>query len=113
MEAKAKDGTVLYGTLLMPSSSAGSGSVPLIVNPYGGPYVQTVVNRWSDSVMFDELLAQHGFAVLHADNRGMGFRGRDFAQAAYLNFGPVQLEDQLTMIEEVLAKHPELDGKRL
>jgi len=82
MEAKAKDGTVLYGTLLMPANAAGAGSVPLIVNPYGGPYVQTVVNRWSDSVLFDELLAQHGFAVLHADNRGMGMRGRESAQAA-------------------------------
>ena len=113
MEAKAKDGTVLYGTLLMPANAAGAGSVPLIVNPYGGPYVQTVVNRWSDSVLFDELLAQHGFAVLHADNRGMGMRGREFAQAAYHNFGPVQLEDQLTMIDAVLAKHPELDAGRL
>ena len=37
------------------------------------------------------LLAQHGFAVLHADNRGMSGRGREFAQAAYHNFGPVQL----------------------
>ena len=113
MEAKAKDGTVLYGTLLMPANAAGAGSVPLIVNPYGGPYVQTVVNRWSDSVLFDELLAQHGFAVLHADNRGMGMRGREFAQAAYQNFGPVQLEDQLTMIDAALAKHPELDAGRL
>lgn len=113
IEAKAKDGKLLYGTLLMPADTAGPGSVPLIVNPYGGPYVQTVVNRWSDAVMFDELLAQHGFAVLHADNRGMGFRGRDFEQAAYHNFGPVQLEDQLTMIDQVLAKHPELDGHRL
>jgi dipeptidyl-peptidase 4 len=113
IEVKGKDGTVLYGTLLMPADVAGIGSVPLIVNPYGGPYVQTVVNRWSDSVMFDELLAQHGFAVLHADNRGMGMRGREFAQAAYRNFGPVQLEDQLTVIDAVLAKHPELDGQRL
>jgi len=112
-EARAKDGTVLYGTLLMPASAAGAGSVPLIVNPYGGPYVQTVVNRWSDAVMFDELLMQHGFAVLHADNRGMGFRGRNFEQAGYRNFGPVQLEDQLTMIDFVLEKHPELDGKRI
>ena len=32
-------------------------SVPLIVNPYGGPGAQTVVNRWSDSLLFDELLA--------------------------------------------------------
>ncbi len=44
--------------------------VPLIVNPYGGPGAQTVNNKWSDSLLFDELLAQHGFAVLHADNRG-------------------------------------------
>jgi len=113
IQAKAKDGTILYGTLLLPANAAGAGSVPLIVNPYGGPYVQTIVNRWSDSVMFDELLAQHGFAVLHADNRGMGFRGRDFAQAAYHNFGPVQLEDQLTMIDAVLAEHSELDANRL
>jgi len=87
--------------------------VPLIVNPYGGPGVQTVVDRWSDSLLFDELLAQHGFAVLHADNRGMGMRGRDFEQAAYHNFGPVQLHDQLTVIDAVLAKHPELDEKRM
>jgi dipeptidyl-peptidase-4 len=56
-----------------------------------------VANRWADGLLFDELLAQHGFAVLHADNRGTGMRGRDFAQAAYHNFGPVQLEDQLTV----------------
>jgi len=113
IEAKAKDGTILYGTLLMPVSAVGEASVPLIVNPYGGPDVQTVVDRWSDSLMFDELLVQHGFAVLHADNRGMAMRGRDFEQVAYHNFGPVQLEDQMTMIDAALAKHQELDKDRL
>ena len=113
VEVKAEDGTVLYGTLLIPSDASGAATVPLIVNPYGGPDVQTVVDRWSDSLFFDELLAQHGFAVLHADNRGMGMRGRDFEQAAYHNFGPVQLKDQLTFIDAVLAKHPELDPERI
>jgi dipeptidyl-peptidase-4 len=113
LEIKNHDGTTLYATLLMPASTSGSASVPLIVNPYGGPGVQGVVNRWSDSLMFDQLLAQHGFAVLHADNRGMAMRGRDFAQAAYHNFGPVQLEDQLTVIDAVLSKHPEIDARRL
>lgn len=111
-EVKAHDGTTLYATLLMPRGGSGE-SVPLIVNPYGGPAVQDVVNRWSDSLLFDELLAQRGFAVLHADNRGMAMRGRDFAQAAYENFGPVQLEDQLAVIDAVLQKHPEIDAKRL
>jgi dipeptidyl-peptidase-4 len=87
--------------------------VPLIVNPYGGPGVQTVTDRWGDALLFDEVLAQNGFAVLHADNRGMGMRGRDFAQAAYHNFGPVQLEDQLAVVDAALAKYPQLDSKRL
>jgi len=51
--------------------------------------------------------------VLHADNRGTGSRGRAFAQAAYHNFGPVQLEDQLTVIDAALQQFPELDPKRL
>jgi dipeptidyl-peptidase 4 len=112
LEIKAHDGTTLYATLLLPESAA-TASVPLIVNPYGGPGEQTVANRWSESLFFDELLAQHGFAVLHTDNRGMGGRGRAFQQAAWHNFGPVQLEDQLTVIDAVLAKNPRLDPRRL
>ena len=113
MEVKAKDGTTLYATLLMPADATGRASVPLIVNPYGGPGPQTVVNKWDDRLLFDEMLAEHGFAVLHADNRGTGHRGRDFAQAAWHNFGPVQLEDQLTVLDAVLGAHAELDPSRL
>src|ERR1035438_5872592 len=112
MEVKAHDGTILYATLLMPEG-ASPGSLPLIVNPYGGPGEPMVANRWSDSLLWDELLAQHGFAVLHADNRGTGGRGRAFMQAAYHNFGPVQLEDQLTVVDAALAQFPQLDPKRL
>lgn len=111
--ATAKDGSTLYATLLLPAGATGAASVPLIVNPYGGPGGMTVANKWGDALLFDELLAEHGFAVLHADNRGTGMRGRDFAQAAYRNFGPVQLEDQLAVIDAALAKYPQLDSKRL
>jgi dipeptidyl-peptidase-4 len=112
LEVKAHDGSTLYATLLLPEGAAAS--VPLILNPYGGPGPQAVSNRWeNDSVLFDELLTQHGFAVLHADNRGTGDRGRDFAQAAWHNFGPVQLEDQLTVLDAVLARYPQLDNKRV
>jgi dipeptidyl-peptidase-4 len=113
LEVKAHDGETLYATLLLPKGMMSAASVPLIVNPYGGPGPMTVANSWSDSLLFDELLAEHGFAVLHADNRGMGKRGRGFAQAAYHDFGPVQLEDQLTVVDAVLARYPQLDEKRL
>ena len=113
LEVKARDGTTLYATLLMPEGATNPATAPLIVNPYGGPGDQSVSNQWNDALLFDELLAQHGFAVLHADNRGMGSRGRAFAQAAYRNFGPVQLEDQFTVVDAALAKYPQLDPKRL
>ncbi len=115
LELKAADGkTTLFATVLLPPGKQKKEHVPLIVNPYGGPHAQEVKNSWSGrSILFDEVLAQHGFAVLHVDNRGMGGRGRDFEQAAYHNFGPVQLEDQLAAIDQVLAIHKELDPQQL
>jgi dipeptidyl-peptidase 4 len=111
---KASDGTTLYASLMLPPGEHANGSVPLINNPYGGPHAQTVQNAWSGrTTLFDQVLAEHGFAVLHVDNRGMGGRGRDFAQAAYHDFGPIQLQDQLAAIDQVLAQFPELDAKRL
>ena len=113
LEIKASDGTTLYATLLEPDDAKSKASVPLIINPYGGPGEQEVQNRWSDDLLFDELLAQHGFAVMRADNRGMSGRGRTFAQAAYHNFGNAQLQDQLAVIDAALKQYPELDPKRL
>jgi dipeptidyl-peptidase 4 len=118
LKVQAHDGTTLYATLTLPAGATQPASVPLIVNPYGGPGPQTVANRWgsnewADNILFDELLAQHGFAVLRTDNRGMGNRGRAFAQAAYHNFGPIQLEDQLTSLDEALTRYPQLDKQRI
>ncbi len=112
---KAADGaTTIYATLLMPEHTGAAGSIPLITNPYGGPGTATIQNSWGGkNLYFDQLLTEHGFAVLHVDNRGMGGRGRDFEQAAYRDFGRVQLADQLAAIDQVLARYPQLDGRRL
>ena len=115
LELKAADGkTTIYASLLLPKGATSPASVPLINNPYGGPHAQTVRDSWGGAgFFFDQLLVQQGFAVLHVDNRGMGARGRDFEQAAYHNFGPVQLSDQLAAIDQVLEKYPQLDKNRL
>ncbi|MGO8721073.1 MAG: DPP IV N-terminal domain-containing protein [Acidobacteriaceae bacterium] len=111
---KAVDGTTLYGELLLPPDLHAKDSVPLIVNPYGGPHVQIVRDEFGgQAFLFDQLLMQHGFAVLHVDNRGMGNRSRTFQEAAYRDFGPVQLQDQLTMVDQVLRQYPQLDAKRM
>jgi dipeptidyl-peptidase-4 len=112
---KAADGkTTLYGTLMLPEGKTAAHSVPLIVNPYGGPDVGEATDRWGGRHLFwNELLAQHGFAVLTMDNRGMGARGRAFEQVCYHNFGPPELADQLAAVDQVLQKYPQLDPKRL
>jgi dipeptidyl-peptidase-4 len=110
----AADGkTKLYGRLTRPATAAPA-SVPLVMNPYGGPLsTPSVTDRWSGANLFNELLAQHGFAVLDVDNRGMGGRGREFQQASYHNFGPVQFADQMAALDQALARYPELDAKRI
>jgi dipeptidyl-peptidase 4 len=115
MEFKAADGaTRLYGDLLLPPGKTEPSSVPLIVNPYGGPHAQMVTGKWAARHrIFDQALVENGFAVLHVDNRGMGGRGREFAQAAYHDFGPVQLGDQATAVDQTLRAFPQLDPKRL
>ena len=111
----AADGsTKLYGTILLPPNKTSPRSVPLIVNPYGGPGVGEGSDAWGGRrLFFDQLLAQHGFAVLHVDNRGMGGRGRDFEQVCWHNFGPPQFADQMASIDQVLRKYPQIDPHRL
>jgi dipeptidyl-peptidase-4 len=110
----ADDATTLYGELILPPGKLASHSVPLIVNPYGGPDVGTDIDAWGgQNFFFDQLLAEHGFAVLHVDNRGMGNRGRDFEQVCYHNFGPPQFADQMASVDQILRLHPELDPHRL
>ena len=112
---KAADGaTTLYGVLTMPTGGDRH-TVPLILNPYGGPLPTAgVADRWRGAgLRFNQLLAQHGFAVLTVDNRGSGGRGRDFQQAAYRNFGSVQFADQIAALDQTLAANEQLDPDRV
>jgi len=111
----AADGkTTLYGTLTLPANANKPASIPLILNPYGGPTPTAGErNDWGGGHLFNQLLAQHGFAVLSVDNRGEGGRGRDFLQLAFHDFGPPQFADQLAALDQTLAKHPQLDPKRI
>ena len=113
---KADDGTVLYGILWLPenASTAVPASVPLIINPYGGPHAQDVTNAWRGAFgLFNQILLRRGFAVLTVDNRGMGGRGEKFAAANYHHFGDVELKDQLAALDQVLQQYPIFDRNRL
>ena len=111
LEFKADDGTTLYGRLLLPPEAPASGKIPLIVNIYGGPAAQMV--RKDAPSAFDEILARKGFAIFAVDNRGTPGRDRKFQTAIRHEFGAIELKDQLTALDQLLAQFPQLDNDRM
>ncbi|HET7890129.1 MAG TPA: alpha/beta fold hydrolase [Candidatus Sulfotelmatobacter sp.] len=111
LEFKADDGTTLYGRLLLPPDAAAGAKIPLIVNIYGGPAAQMVRKGSPDA--FDEILSRKGFAVFAVDNRGTPGRDRKFQTAIRHEFGAVELKDQLTALDQLLAQYPQLDRDRV
>ena len=113
LELTAADGrTKLFGQLLMPPDAGDR--IPLIVYLYGGPAGQVVVDAWTGTTfLYHQLLARRGFAVFSVDNRGTPGRGRDFMAAANRTLGPVEIEDQLAALAQVLRQYPQLDGSRV
>jgi dipeptidyl-peptidase-4 len=111
LEFKADDGTVLYGRLLLPPDGSASGKIPLIINIYGGPAGQMVTKGVPSA--FDEVLARKGFAIFAVDNRGTPGRDRKFQTAIRHEFGAIELKDQLTALDQLLAQFPQLDKDRV
>jgi dipeptidyl-peptidase-4 len=111
LEFKAEDGTTLYGRLLLPPDAPASGKIPVIVHIYGGPGGQTVQKGPTDP--FDEILARKGFAIFSVDNRGTPGRDRKFQTAIRHEFGAIELRDQLTALDQLLAQYPQLDKDRI
>jgi dipeptidyl-peptidase-4 len=117
VQFKAADNTTtLYGLLLMPpnATSAAPHSIPIIMDPYGGPGAQSVTDSWGGSTyLFHDILAHEGYAILIVDNRGMSGRGKQFARAAMGHFGKVELADQLASLDQALAGNPQFDPDRI
>ncbi len=114
LEFKADDGTTLYGKLLLPAAGNGNTKIPLIVNVYGGPAAQIVQNEWGGTgELFDQMLAQKGFALFSVDNRGTPNRDRKFQTALRHQFGAVELSDQLAALHQLLDEVPQLDHNRV
>jgi len=113
VDFKAEDGAILRGLLFLPPNGAGR-KIPLLMNPYGGPGIQTIRDQWDrGSLLFNNILMKDGIAVLSVDNRGMAGRGKKFASVIMHNFGENELKDQLAALDQALARFPQLDGTRL
>ena len=94
--------------LLLPDWHDGHSSLPVLMDPYGGPHFQRVMHhraRWNES----QWLANQGFAVIVADGRGTPGRGIAWARAVSRDLATPVLEDQVDALHGVAAQHQFLD----
>jgi dipeptidyl-peptidase-4 len=90
----AADGQTLYYQLFKPLHFDPSKRYPAIVDVYGGPGVQRVLNNWHGS-SFTQILTRAGYAVFVLDNRGSAFRGTAFQAPIHRKLGDVEVTDQV------------------
>ncbi len=92
-KVKAADGTLLYARLIKPSGFAPDKKYPVAVVVYGGPGVQTVLDKWP-AMGWDQVLAHRGFIVWQLDNRGSAGRGHRWESVIFRDMGEHELQDQ-------------------
>jgi dipeptidyl-peptidase-4 len=83
----------------------GSRRLPVLMDPYGGPHVQTVV-RSSRAYVGEQWFADQGFVVIVADGRGMAGRGPAWDKLARNDFVGT-IDDQVEVLLAVAQDHPD------
>jgi dipeptidyl-peptidase-4 len=90
----AADGQTLYYQLFKPLHFDPSKRYPAIIDVYGGPGVQRVLNNWLGG-SFTQILTRAGYVVFMLDNRGTAFRGTAFQAPIHRKMGEVEVADQV------------------
>lgn len=106
----------LAAALLLPGGRApgdGEGPLPVLVDPYGGPHAQRVLQAGA-GFSTSQWFAEQGYAVLVVDGRGTPGRGRAWEQAVAGDLADVPLADQVDALEAAAERWPEtLDRSRV
>jgi len=95
-------GLQFYAKLMKPDGFDPAKKYPAVVLVYGGPGAQQVVDRWSNAELA-QVYAQAGYVVWSLDNRGSVGRGHGFETPIYHRLGEIELEDQKTGVDRLVA----------
>ncbi len=99
--------------LVLPSwHEPGSGPLPVLLDPYGGPHSQRVLAA-RGAFLTCQWLADQGFAVVVADGRGTPGRGPEWDRAVWHDLAGPVLDDQIAALQAAAARSPDLDLSRV
>jgi len=106
---------VIYAKLYRAATAGAGAGRPAVLFVHGAGYLQDVTLRYSyyfREQMFNNLLAQHGYAVLDLDYRASQGYGRAWRTAIYRQMGTPELEDMLDG-KRWLVEHAGVDAGRV
>ncbi|MEO6038376.1 MAG: S9 family peptidase, partial [Saprospiraceae bacterium] len=107
------DGTELNGWMLKPASFDPTRKYPVLLDNYGGPGSQTVLNQYDGYLgSWHQMLVQKGILMVSVDNRGTGGRGSQFKKCTQLQLGKLETEDQIAAAR-YLGTLPYVDPQRI
>jgi dipeptidyl-peptidase-4 len=103
----------LHAAIVLPfGHQPGSGKLPVLLDPYGGPGMQKVVASAS-MYLSSQWFADQGFAVLVIDGRGTPGGGPEWARSIRGDLAGPALEDQVDGLQAAAAEWPDLDLSRV
>jgi dipeptidyl-peptidase-4 len=104
----------LATAVLLPSwHQPGSGRLPVLMDPYGGPALQLVVHARNWWFGLAQWFAEQGFAVVIADGRGTPGRGPVWDRMVRGDIGGPPLDDQVEALHAAADRYPDLDLGRV
>lgn len=98
--------------LLMPRDHQPGTKLPVLMDPYGGPHAQRVVDSYAAHCT-SQWFADQGFAVLVADGRGTPALGTSWERAVHLDLATAVLDDQVDALHAAADENPDLDLTRV
>ena len=102
----------LRAALFLPQDVGPDTRLPVLLDPYGGPHAQRVLQSGA-AHLTSQWLADQGFAVLVVDGRGSPARGPAWERAVHHDLATPVLEDQVEALEAAVALEPRLDRTRV
>ena len=110
---KTSEGIELNGWMIKPADFDPSKKYPVLMDVYGGPASQTVLDRWGgNDYIWNQMLAKKGYIIASVDNRGTGSRGEEFRKCTYLQLGKLESDDQIESAK-YLGSLPYVDASRI
>ncbi|MYT15966.1 dipeptidyl-peptidase-4 [Streptomyces sp. SceaMP-e96] len=104
----------LRGALYLPSwHEEGTGKLPVLLDPYGGPGIQLVGRARGWFTYVSQWFAEQGFAVLVVDGRGTPNRGPAWEKTIHGDQLTPALEDQVDALRAAAARCADLDLTRV